>query len=118
MSEVAIRLSAVGKMYKVFPTRADNFMDALGVTRLTPWRRARYREFWALRDIDLELAPGQRLEVIGRNGAGKSTMLKLITGNLAATEGAVEVNGQVQALLDAGAGLHPEFTGEKMPMPR
>ena len=106
MSEPAIRLTSVGKMYKVFPTRADNFLDALGASRFMPWRKKQYREFWALRGVDLELQPGQRVGVIGRNGAGKSTMLKLITGNVATTEGIVEVNGQVQALLDAGAGLH------------
>ncbi|MBE7555380.1 MAG: ATP-binding cassette domain-containing protein [Anaerolineales bacterium] len=98
-------------MYKIYPSRLDNFMDALGLAQLMPWRRIKPREFWALRDISIELKAGSRLGIIGRNGAGKSTLLKLITGNLAATEGAVHVNGQVQALLEAGAGFHPEFTG-------
>src|SRR5262245_18708888 len=112
MSErIAIRLSGVGKMYKVFPSRLDNLLDALGVERFLTWRGNASREFWALRDIDIELKAGSRLGIIGRNGAGKSTLLKLITGNIAPTEGQVAVNGQVQALLEAGAGFHPEFTG-------
>jgi len=112
MSEqVALRLAGIGKMYKVFPTRLDNLLDALGLDRLMPWREVKLREFWALRGIDFEIGLGRQVGVIGRNGAGKSTLLKLITGNLAPTEGEIEVNGQVQALLEAGAGFHPEFTG-------
>jgi lipopolysaccharide transport system ATP-binding protein len=106
-----VRLTGVGKMYKLFSSRTDNLLDALGFARLVPFHRVEHREFWALRGIDLELGAARRVGIIGRNGAGKSTLLKLITGNLAPTEGAVEVNGQVQALLDAGAGFHPEFTG-------
>ncbi len=109
--QVAIHLSAVGKMYKMFPTRLDNVLDALGLARLMPWRRVKPQEFWALRAIDLEITAGSRLGIIGRNGAGKSTLLKLITGNVTPTEGRIEVNGDVQALLEAGAGFHPEFTG-------
>jgi len=108
---IAISLQSVGKMYKIYETRLDNFLDALGLIRLMPWRPVKASEFWALRDISLELKVGSRLGIIGRNGAGKSTLLKLITGNLSATEGKVYVNGQVQALLEAGAGFHPEFTG-------
>jgi lipopolysaccharide transport system ATP-binding protein len=112
MSEqIAIRLSGVGKMYKIFPTRLDNLLDALELTRLMPWRVVKPQEFWALRAIDLEIPAGSRVGIIGRNGAGKSTLLKLITGNVAPTEGHIEVNGDVQALLEAGAGFHPEFTG-------
>ena len=95
-------------MYKIFPSRSANLIDALGL----PGQR-RFREFWALRGIDLELGHGRRLGIIGRNGAGKSTLLKLITRNLAPTEGSVDVNGEVQALIEAGAGFHPEFTGEE-----
>src|SRR5262245_45084038 len=112
MSErAAIRLSDVGKMYKMFPSSLDNVLDALGIYRLMPWRRSRVREFWALRDINFELKAGSRLGVIGRNGAGKSTLLKLIAGNVAPTEGEVHVEGTVQALLETGGGFHPEFTG-------
>jgi lipopolysaccharide transport system ATP-binding protein len=108
---VAIRLSGIGKMYKIFPTQLDNVLDALGLARLMPWRRVKPQEFWALRAIEVEITAGSRVGIIGRNGAGKSTLLKLITGNIAPTEGHIEVNGDVQALLEAGAGFHPEFTG-------
>lgn len=112
MSEnIAIQLERVGKMYKMFPNRLDNFLDALNLGWLAPGRKSVAREFWAVRDVDLEVKAGSRLGIIGRNGAGKSTLLKLITQNKAPTEGTVRINGQVQALLEAGAGFHPEFTG-------
>jgi len=112
MSEhTVIRLAGVGKMYKIFPSRVDHFVVALGLSRLMPWRRIEPHEFWALRNIDFELEAGKRLGIVGRNGAGKSTLLKLITGNLAPTEGNITVDGDIQALLEAGAGFHPEFTG-------
>jgi lipopolysaccharide transport system ATP-binding protein len=108
MSDVAIEMRGIGKMYKVFPSRTANLLDALGL----PGPR-RYREFWALKDIDLELERGGRIGVVGRNGAGKSTLLKLITQNISPTEGSLRVNGAVQALIEVGAGFHPEFTGEE-----
>jgi len=111
--EIAVRLSDVGKMYKIYPSRLDNFLDAMRMTWIMPWRRIKPNEFWALRNINFELKKGSRLGIIGRNGAGKSTLLKLITGNLALTEGHAFVNGKVQALLEAGTGFHPEFTGHE-----
>jgi lipopolysaccharide transport system ATP-binding protein len=112
-ARTVIRFADVGKMYKIFSSRGDNLVDALGLQRLIPWRTTRFREFWALRGIDFELKEGERLGIIGRNGAGKSTLLKLITGNLAPTEGDIKVIGDVQALLEIGGGLHPEFTGHE-----
>src|ERR1700682_908586 len=108
MSDPVISFNGVGKMYKVFPSRTDNLLDALGIAHAIG-RDQRYREFWALREIDLELNAGDRLGIIGRNGAGKSTLLKLMTGNFPASEGRVSVRGDVQALLEIGGGLHPEF---------
>jgi homopolymeric O-antigen transport system ATP-binding protein len=113
MSEFALRLQGVGKMYKIFAHRRDHLADTFGLTTLMPWLKGSYRDFWALRGIDLELRRGHRIGIIGRNGAGKTTMLKLITGNLRPTEGTVEVDGEVHALLDVGGGFHPEFTGRE-----
>jgi lipopolysaccharide transport system ATP-binding protein len=111
MSEPAVRLEGVGKMYRVFSNRSAKIVDALGLSRLVPARRVRYQEFWAVRGVDFELEQGERLGIIGRNGAGKTTLLKLITGTVAPTEGIIDARGNVQALLEASAGLHPEFTG-------
>src|SRR5579862_3888255 len=112
MSEEIVRFEDVGKMYKIFPSRTDNLLDALGLARMLG-RDGRHREFWALRDISFGLSAGEKLGIIGRNGAGKSTLLKLVTGNFPPTEGRVQVQGDVQALLEIGGGLHPEFTGRE-----
>ena len=111
MSEVAIRFDDVGKMYKIFRSRRDNLLDALGMTQFVLRHPRAHGEFWALRGVSFELGRGERLGIIGRNGAGKSTLLRLVTGNVPASEGKVEVRGDVQALLEIGGGLHPEFTG-------
>jgi len=113
MSDAVVRFSDVGKMYKIFPSRRDNLLEVLGLRRLLGDRASRYQEFWALRGIDFELRRGERLGIIGRNGAGKSTLLRLVTGNIPPSEGDVAVNGDVQALLEIGGGLHPEFTGRE-----
>ncbi|MEK6644164.1 MAG: polysaccharide ABC transporter ATP-binding protein [Planctomycetota bacterium] len=113
MSTIAIQLTGVGKMYKLYRRPADKVMDALGVSRFVPGFESRYREFWALRGLDLTIGRGERLGIIGRNGSGKSTMLKVISGNVPATEGMVTVHGNVQALMELGTGFHPEFTGRE-----
>lgn len=109
--DLVIRLAGVGKMYRIFSSQLDNLLDTLGLGQLWPALAVRHREFWALRGIDLEVRPGSRIGIVGRNGAGKSTLLKLITGNLPVTEGELHVRDAIHALLDAGAGFHPEFTG-------
>jgi lipopolysaccharide transport system ATP-binding protein len=109
----AVRLAGAGKMYKLFASRGAHVVDALGLSSLARRRGPRYREFWALRDVDLDVPSGGRLGVIGRNGAGKTTLLKLVTGVVPPTQGTVEVQGDVQALLDFSGGLHPEFTGRE-----
>jgi lipopolysaccharide transport system ATP-binding protein len=108
---LAVEFKDVGKMYRLYKNRSHNFLDVSGIGRLMPWWRPRVDHFWALRGISFQLQHGARLGIIGRNGAGKTTLLKLMTGNLAPTEGCITVDGSVQALLEAGAGFHPEFTG-------
>src|SRR5690242_8799171 len=71
----------------------------------------RTRELWALRDVDLDVAPGQAFGIVGPNGSGKSTLLKLIAGIFAPSTGTLAVGGRVGSLIEIGAGFHPEFTG-------
>ena len=112
MSEpIAIEFDNVGKMYRLYKNRLDSFLDITSLGRVAPWWKPKIENFWALRNVDFKLKAGSRLGILGRNGAGKTTLLKLITGNVMPTEGRIKVNGEVQALLEAGAGFHPEFTG-------
>jgi ABC-type polysaccharide/polyol phosphate transport system ATPase subunit len=106
----AIELSAVGKCYylhkhKVFLVR-EVFNRLLG--RKTP-----RDEFWALRGVDLSIGAGESVAIIGRNGAGKSTLLGLVAGTIYPTQGTVTVSGRVGALLELGAGFHPDLTGRE-----
>jgi lipopolysaccharide transport system ATP-binding protein len=110
MSEPAIRLENVSRVFRIYGRPQDRLWS---VFHLEFIRRPRYRELWALRDIDLSVAAGERLGIVGRNGAGKSTMLKMVCGNIAPTEGRISVRGRIQALMELGTGFHPDFTGRQ-----
>ncbi len=106
MKEIAIRVDHVDKMYKLYNKPSDRFMDALGLSR-TP----KYKEHYALHDINFDVHCGETVGIIGTNGSGKSTILKIITGVLNPTAGQVEINGRISALLELGAGFNMEYTG-------
>jgi lipopolysaccharide transport system ATP-binding protein len=108
---LAVQLSGVSKVYRLYGNPREQVADSLGLWRLFGRRRPQFKEFYALRDVNLKISRGQRVGIIGRNGAGKTTLLKLITGNFSPTVGTVSVNGNVQALMQTGLGFHPEFSG-------
>lgn len=109
MSDVLVKLDGVGKRYPLVHRNADRVRAML---RVLTGRRG-VADVAVLQDISLCVRRGESLGVIGENGAGKSTLLKVLTGVLNATEGSVEVHGSIAALLELGAGFHPEYTGRE-----
>jgi len=107
-SEPVISLKNLSKCYHIFDKPRDRLLQML-----VRGRRQYFREFWALKNINLDIMPGQVVGVIGANGAGKSTLLQLVCGTLAPTSGDVVINGRVAALLELGSGFNPEFTGRE-----
>ncbi|MGG1596254.1 ABC transporter ATP-binding protein [Paenibacillus naphthalenovorans] len=106
MSEIAISLRNVSKMYKIYDKPVHKILSSLGFPL-----KSGVQEFWAVRDVSLDIYKGSRVGLIGRNGAGKSTILKMISENIYPSSGEISVNGQVSALLELGTGFHPEFSG-------
>lgn len=106
-----ILVKGVGKKYRRYHTDAPGTIHETllrGFRKLMP-----YDQFWGLRQVDLSIPGGRTVGVIGRNGAGKSTLLRLIGGVGRADEGFIEINGRLGALLNLGAGFHPELSGRE-----
>jgi len=105
-----IQLNGVDKMFRLNKKKPFLVHDA--VRRLLG-RGKRGEDFWAIRDVSLSVWPGESLAVVGGNGAGKSTLLSLIAGTISPTRGRVTISGRVGALLELGAGFHPDLTGRE-----
>ena len=104
MSEFAIQVKHLDKMYKLYNKPSDRLRETLGF-------KVPVREHYALRDVNFQVERGETVGIIGTNGSGKSTILKIITGVLNPTAGEVKVDGRISALLELGAGFNMEYTG-------
>lgn len=108
MSKVAVTADSVSKRFRLYHERNQTLKQMV-----LRGRRARYEEFWALRDISFEIPAGTTVGFIGENGSGKSTLLKCVARILQPDEGTLTMNGSVSALLELGAGFHPELSGKE-----
>ena len=102
----AVQIDAVSKRFRLFHEKYTSIKE-----RAIHFGRIPFEDFWALRDINLEIAQGETVGLLGHNGSGKSTLLKCIAGILQPTEGEIRTVGRVAALLELGAGFHPELSG-------
>jgi lipopolysaccharide transport system ATP-binding protein len=124
---VVIDVSNLSKRYEIYAAPRDRLKQLVLPRLARGLRRASkligipstdsdpkyFREFWALRNVSLQVRRGETLGIVGRNGSGKSTLLQILAGTLAPTEGVANVTGRVAALLELGSGFDPEFTGRE-----
>ena len=103
---LVLKAENLGKRFKIYNHPKDRLKQLIKGTR-----RKYYEDFWAIRHINLEVRRGEQISIIGSNGSGKSTLLQLICGTLSPTEGAIQRNGRIAALLELGSGFNPEFSG-------
>ena len=106
MSKIAISVKNLTKIYKLYDKPIDRLKETLSITK-----KKYHREHYALKDISFDVKEGESVGIIGTNGSGKSTILKIITGVLNQTSGELKVKGKISALLELGAGFNLEYTG-------
>jgi ABC-type polysaccharide/polyol phosphate transport system ATPase subunit len=108
VTDAAVVVEDVSKRFKLFHERNQSLKATV-----MRGRRALVDEFWALSDVSFEVPTGATFGLIGENGSGKSTMLKCMAKILRPDKGSIVVNGKVSALLELGAGFHPELSGRE-----
>ncbi len=116
MTDIAIRVSNLSKCYQIYNQPQDRLKQSFypRLQRLAGKAPRQYfREFWALKDVSFEIKKGETVGIIGRNGSGKSTLLQMICGTLNPSNGSIQTNGRIAALLELGSGFNPEFTGRE-----
>jgi lipopolysaccharide transport system ATP-binding protein len=117
VADVAVRASGVGKSYLLGQQQTGyQLLSEVVTDRLRSLgrpRRGGREEFWALRDVEFEVARGETFGIIGHNGAGKSTLLKILSRVTPPTTGEIRIHGRVGALLEVGTGFHAELTGRE-----
>ena len=101
---VAIRVKDLTKKYKLYQKRSERLANAFG-------KEKNIKEFYALKGVSFEISKGECVGIIGHNGAGKSSLLKLLTGVAFPTSGEIEINGRLASMLELGSGFNPELTG-------
>lgn len=114
--DIAIRVENLSKCYQIYNTPRDRLKQfILPRVQHTFGKQAKnyFREFWALKEVSLEVKKGETVGIIGRNGSGKSTLLQMICGTLSPTSGSITTYGRIAALLELGSGFNPEFTGRE-----
>ena len=111
-----VRLENLSKRFESVSENPRSFLEML-ISRFSPGKdksaKPETSPLWAVKDVNLEVKPGESLGILGRNGSGKSTLLKLITRIIRPTNGRVLINGRVSALLELGAGFHSDLTGRE-----
>ncbi|NLB66056.1 MAG: ABC transporter ATP-binding protein [Lentisphaerae bacterium] len=111
MSAPAIRVENMGKRFRLRRAGSQTFKSA--ALDLLKHRGAGRNSFWALQDINFQVARGETLGIVGANGAGKSTLLSLLAGTKVPTTGDIQTRGNISSLLELGAGFHPDLTGRE-----
>lgn len=106
--ECVIKVDHVSKVYKIYNDPKDRFKEAMGIGE-----KQYHKDYYALQDLSFEVGRGQIVGIVGRNGSGKSTILKILTGVLNQSSGKIELNGKVAALLELGTGFNMEYSGMK-----
>ncbi len=109
--KVALKVEDISIRFNLSKENVDNFKELL--IKKIKGEKIRFNEFWALRDINFELKKGDRLGILGLNGAGKSTILKIIAGVYKPTTGTIVRNGHIAPMIELGAGFDPNYTGRE-----